>query len=197
MSEEKQTNEAVDETKLNTEDVAETTDENTETSSERGEEQSEEMADKVDEDLQQLTADEESFKVQLQRVQADFQNYKRRVEKDRVALTAFVKSEFVKRFLPVIDDMYRLNNHLDVDVEELRKSVQLIMTKLEQFFEQEKIKPLAEVGAEFDPNLHDALMQQPVEDDSQDEKILMVFEQGYQLEDTVIRHAKVQVGSKG
>ena len=146
---------------------------------------------------EKLSEEEETYKSQLLRVQAEFVNFKNRTLREKQDIGVFVKSEFTKRFLPVLDDLNRLNDHLESENDKLKEAIKMVLNKLDKFLEDEKIAPIATKGDEFDPNYHEALMQQPVEDDKDDNKVMNVFEQGYKMEDKVIRFAKVQVGSKG
>lgn len=143
-----------------------------------------------------LSEEEETFKLQLKRVQAEFINFKNRTTKEKQEIGVYVKSEFTKRFLPVLDDLQRLNEHLEADHDKLKEAISMVLGKLDKFLENEKISPIAAKGDEFDPNFHEALMQQPVEDEKDDNKIMNIFEQGYKMEEKVIRFAKVQVGAK-
>jgi molecular chaperone GrpE len=155
-----------------------------------------EPVEDVKEESAPLSEEEETFKLQLQRLQAEFLNYKKRTEKEKFELSAFVKAEFTKRFLPVFDDISRLNENVNADENTLKDALKLVSSKLDKFFEDEKITSVAAVGDEFDPNFHEALMQLPVEKDEDDDKIISVFEQGFKINDRIIRFAKVQVGKK-
>ena len=143
-----------------------------------------------------LSEEEESYKIQLQRLQAEFLNFKKRTEREKMELSQFVKIEFMKRFLPAIDDIFRLDEFKEKEDKSLVEGIDLVVRKIEDFFKQEKIEQFAEKGDEFDPELHEALMQQPVEDEKDDDKILNVFEKGFKVGDKIIRYAKVQVGKK-
>jgi molecular chaperone GrpE len=149
--------------------------------------------EKAKKEEKSLSKEEETFKVQLQRMQAEFQNFRKRVEKEKAELSLFVKAEFVKRFLPLLDDMNRLKTNLESDEKTLKNALDMVFKKLDDFTKSESIETFAEVGEVFDPNLHDALMQVPTDDKKQDETIAQVFEPGIKVGERIVRHAKVQV----
>ena len=130
------------------------------------------------------------------RLQAEFANYKKRTDRERDELGSFIRADILKNLLPVKDDFDRLLAHLDQDKEKIIEGINLIAKKVDQYFEQYNIKKIDAVGEEFDPEFHEALMMQPVEDEKDDHKVLQVLEEGYILNDKVIRHAKVMVGKK-
>jgi molecular chaperone GrpE len=152
-----------------------------------------EEAEKVEQDIKKMLVEEETFKVQLQRLQAEFMNYKKRVEREKSELSTFVKGEFTKRFLPIIDDMNRIRTNINSDEKALKDALNMVFNKLEKFISDEKIAPIAKVGDHFNAEFHEAIMQVPTEKTEDDEKIVSVFEQGYKLNDRVLRFAKVQV----
>lgn len=160
------------------------------------EENSDDAAGEEAKEAEPLSEEEETFKIQLQRLQAEFMNFKKRTEREKFELSTFVKAEFTKRFLPVVDDINRLKENVDADEKTMKDALKLVFSKVDKFFEDEKIATVAAVGDEFDPNLHEALMQQSVEDEKDDDKVLNVFEQGYKIDEKIIRFAKVQVGKK-
>ena len=130
------------------------------------------------------------------RLKAEFANYKKRTDKEREELGTFIRSELIKSLLPIKDDFDRLIEHTDEDKTQIVEGIELIAKKVDQFLEQNNVKKIDSVGEEFDPEFHEALMMQPVEDEEQDHRVLQVFEEGYIIADKVIRHAKVMVGKK-
>ncbi|MCB0279783.1 MAG: nucleotide exchange factor GrpE [Calditrichaeota bacterium] len=143
-----------------------------------------------------LTEEEETYKEQLMRLQAEFQNFRKRTDREKMELSEFVKAEFLKRFLPVFDDLHRLDQYIEKAEKPLQDGLNLVFKKLNDFIEAEKVEKIGKVGEDFDPNFHEALLQAPVENEEDDNKIMMVLEHGYKLNDRIIRYAKVQVGQK-
>ncbi|MBN1351320.1 nucleotide exchange factor GrpE [candidate division KSB1 bacterium] len=136
----------------------------------------------------------------LQRLQAEFTNYKKRVEREQAQFSQFIKSEFIKKLLPVLDDFQRflLNHENDQngteERAELSKGFKLIYEKLFTLLKEEGLTPLETVGREFDPNLHEALMMENTDDETKDGKVLEEWEKGYMYKDNLLRVARVKVG---
>ncbi|MBN2092250.1 nucleotide exchange factor GrpE [candidate division KSB1 bacterium] len=134
---------------------------------------------------------------QLQRLQAEFVNYKKRMERERDNLSRYMKADLIRKLLPVIDDFERfLASHQN----EIKESgglngIQLVYDKLNQILKDEGLEPVSALGQPFDPNFHEALLLQEVSDE-QDGKILEVWEKGYFLGESLLRPSKVKVGKK-
>ncbi len=123
------------------------------------------------------------------RLFAEFDNFKKRNVKDRIELLKYANEEVISSMLPVIDDLERAR-----EAKQLPDGVVLIYQKLVSTLEQRGLKPMESVGAEFDPELHDAISQVPAKDKSQKNTVVEEIEKGYYLNDKVIRHARVVVG---
>ncbi len=152
----------------------------------------EELARKLVEAERQI----EQYKDLLLRKAAEFDNYKKRVEAESVALAKFAKADVLMGLLPVIDDFDRslklMREHKDA--EGVAKGVELIYQKLMKFLEANGVRTMETVGKEFDVRYHDALLQVPRED-VPPHTIVEEVEKGYLLDDRVIRHAKVIVST--
>ena len=136
----------------------------------------------------------EEAQQRLQRLQADFDNFRRRTQKEREELGAFVAGDVVLRFLPVIDNMARaLEAQKTQDAEAIRQGMDMIYRQLLQGLEQLGVEAVtAEPGTPFDPVCHEAVMAG--EDAAlPDNSVGMVFETGYRLKERVLRPAKVRV----
>ena len=129
----------------------------------------------------------------LQRLQADFANYKRRSEEERVSLANFVKQQVIVELLPVLDNLERAIAHAPKELKknEWAMGVEKVAQQLLHQLEQMGVKKIATVGEEFDPHLHEAVS---VEDgDGTKEIISQELQAGYMPNDEVIRHAMVKV----
>ena len=124
------------------------------------------------------------------RLLAEFENYKKRTLKERIELLKYAGSEVIISFLPVLDDFERAQQAYP-----LSDGVKLVYNKLIAIFEKNGLKPMESKGKDFDPELHDALSNVEVEDPAMKNKVVDEIEKGYYLNDKVIRHAKVVVGS--
>lgn len=130
------------------------------------------------------------------RLKAEFDNFRKRKDKEIVSLLNYEGESVIKQFLSVLDDLERLSEATskngDVNNEKLIDGIALIMNKIEKEFSKIDVKPFAKPGDVLDPELHDALMIRN-EDGKNENEILEVFEKGYIYKDRVIRHAKVVV----
>ncbi len=128
----------------------------------------------------------------LQRLQADFENFQKRTEKQCQEFSKFANQELIKDILPILDNFeLALKNTEDKD--KLVKGVEMIFSQLHDILEKQGLKPIQTENKTFDPNIHEALMSAPAE---QDKIILEEFQKGYILNEKVIRHSKVKVGKK-
>ena len=130
------------------------------------------------------------------RLKAEFDNFRKRKDREIISLLNYEGEAVVKSFLSVFDDLERLkdasSNNNNEDSNKLTDGIVLIMNKIEKEFQKLDVKPFANVGDVLDPELHDALMIRK-EDGKNENEILEVFEKGYLYKDRVIRHAKVVV----
>lgn len=129
----------------------------------------------------------------VQRVQAEFENYKKRVEKEKAEFTRIACSGLIEELLPILDT-FELALKNTEDKEEFVKGVEMIYAQLFSTFEKIGLKPIECEGKKFDPYLHEALMQE--ESDKEEGIVIEEFQKGYSLNGKVIRHSKVKV-SKG
>ncbi|MBD3273368.1 nucleotide exchange factor GrpE [Candidatus Dependentiae bacterium] len=133
-----------------------------------------------------------SLKSQLIRVNADFENFKKRVTKERAEWEILAQAEIVNAFLPLIDDLERaLQNSKKEKDSVLFGGLNIILKNVKKTFDNLGIKEI-DCDNGFDPDLHEALIQV----DSKKHKtgeIVQVLNKGYTFKDMVIRHAKVSV----
>jgi molecular chaperone GrpE len=153
----------------------------------------------------QLAAEMESLSLQLRqaearaaeykdgwvRAQADFQNYKKRLERDNELTYISMKGDIVKKILPVLDDLERALQNRPED-NAWANGIELIARKLQNVLESEGIKRIDAEGVEFDPNFHEAISHEPA-DGVQSGFVIGVVQNGYMLGERVIRPALVRV----
>ena len=146
-------------------------------------------------DLVQKVQDElGTMKDKFLRLNAEFDNYKRRTLKERVDLLKSANADVITSLLPVLDDFERAIKSLDNDKNNpALEGVNLIHNKFKAILEQKGLKAMDSVGKPFDVELHDAVTQMPATDESQKDTVMDELEKGYFLNDKVIRHAKVVV----
>lgn len=126
-----------------------------------------------------------------QRSVAEFQNYKKRIDRDRESDKAVMKGDLIKRFLPVLDDLERaLQNRSEGDA--WAEGIELIRRKLQAILEAEGLKRIEAEGVVFDPNYHEAISFEPA-DGVESGRVIGVVQNGYTLGDYVVRPAMVRV----
>ena len=131
------------------------------------------------------------------RLYSEFDNYKKRNARERVELIKTANAEVIKAILPVLDDFERAikaNEQAD-DIKALKEGFVLISNKLNHLLQSQGLKKMEVKGEPLDTDLHEAITQVPAPDESLKGKIIDVVENGYFLNDTVVRYAKVVVGS--
>ena len=145
------------------------------------------------EELAAAVAKQEEYLNMAQRVQADFENFRRRNQNVRKEAFDEGACAFAATLLPVIDNMERAiaaaQNSTD---ESLRSGVEMVHRQLCEAFEKRGITAIDRKGEKFDPNLENAVMQGTSED-GEPGTVCEVFQKGYQLEGKVLRHAMVKV----
>ncbi|MEE4312216.1 MAG: nucleotide exchange factor GrpE [candidate division KSB1 bacterium] len=128
----------------------------------------------------------------LQRLQAEFENYKKREEREKGQLSSYVKGQLVSTILPIIDDMERLLKHEESDENNVMEGVRAIYMKLLSILEKEGLEPIESLGKNFDPNLHEAVSIERGNEDMHN-VILDEWEKGYTFKSKLLRPAKVIV----
>ena len=132
----------------------------------------------------------------LLRLQADFENFRRRTASEKEQLSTFVTAGVVGKFLKVLDNFERAEASAAkaTDMEGVITGMQMIRRQFEAAFSELKVEEIPAQDKKFDPQLHEAVMRGH-NPELEDEIIDMVFEKGYKLGDKVIRHSKVRVNS--
>lgn len=131
------------------------------------------------------------------RLLADFENYKRRTSKERIELFKTANQELMVALLPVLDDFDRTRQHTAAatDAQAVRDGLDIVYNKLTKMLQQKGLQPMEAVGQAFDAELHEAITQIPAPSDDLRGKVVDAVERGYYLNDKVLRHAKVVLGS--
>ena len=155
-------------------------------------EKQEEQEETVEElETEALRAENEDLIDTLQRVKADFDNFRKRAARDQEALVARAGERIVKELLPVLDDLERALEAAEQHEEaKLEEGVKLVHRQLEQLLEREGLAPV-ETDGKFDPHVHEALLTQPSA--AEDGSVIEVLQKGYRLGDRVLRPARVVV----
>jgi molecular chaperone GrpE len=125
----------------------------------------------------------------LQRVYAEFQNYRKRTDDEKQKFMELSNEDFIKKILPILDNFELALRHKKTD-DDFTKAVELIYAQLTQIIEDEGVK-IVYSGGKFDPKLHEVLMTE--ESDKDEGVILEEFQKGYTLGGRILRHAKVKI----
>ena len=159
--------------------------------SENAEEPSEEQ-----DPLEKALAENAELKDKWLRSVAEFENYRKRTLKERAELILNGGEKFITAILPVLDDMERAieNGAKTDDPAVLREGMELIYQKFMKTLEAQGVNKIETTDADFDTDVHEAVAMVPGMGDDKKGKVIDCLQQGYKLNDKVIRHAKVAVG---
>jgi molecular chaperone GrpE len=151
---------------------------------------------KAEEQLEKSEAELLELKDKHIRLQAEFDNYRKRTLKERMELLKTASESLLISILPVIDDFDRAMQTLNMMEEEnhLKDGVKLIYSKFQDFLKQNGVKEIEAKEKSFDTDLHEAITKIPAPNDELKGKIVDVVQKGYFLNDKVIRHSKVVIG---
>lgn len=127
---------------------------------------------------------------------AEFDNFRKRTLKEKSDIIRNANEQSMKGLLPIVDDFERgLDATKDVDdPNAIREGMEIIYNKLVKYLEQNGVKAMESNGADFDPDMHEAIAMVPVEDQNLKGKVIDTPTKGYTINDKVLRHAKVAVG---
>ena len=126
------------------------------------------------------------------RLQADFENFRRRTAKEKEELTAVITQNMLTDLLPLLDNFERAMMVEQTDIEAFQKGMEMIFTQLREVMEKHGLEKIEAEGQVFDPNLHQAVMRVEIPD-VEDGMITQVLQQGYWAKGRVIRPSMVQV----
>jgi len=148
----------------------------------------------VEEKLQQ---DNAALNDKYLRLFAEFDNYKRRTQKERVELLQTAGKDIIVSLLSVLDDFDRANKAMAnaTDVNAIREGINLVHAKLKNLLVQKGLKEMESINTVFDTDNHEAITKIPAPTEDMKGKVMDELEKGYTLNDKVIRFAKVVVGS--
>lgn len=182
-----------EEQEMNTEPQAE---QNEQTASDNMADESQEAAGEGDTMSESAPKEENvDWKDRFIRLQAEFDNYRKRTLKEKMDLIQSGGSDVIKAFLPVVDDMQRAMGAMQKsdDIEALRNGVTLISQKINETLKQRGVEEIEAIGLPLDTDLHEAVARFAAGEDKKD-TIIDVVQSGYKMGDKVLRFAKVVVG---
>ena len=182
--------------------IEEGADEAEEVKAEEAEEKAEgEAAEEAEKEEKENKAEEEAKKAEeaeserYMRLMAEFQNFKRRVAREKSDIHAYANEKIVGELLPVLDNFERALDAEGGDLEAYAKGMQLIFEQLKTALENAGLEEIKAMDETFDPNVHNAVMTDNLEY-KEDGTITKVLQKGYKLKDKVIRPSMVAVNKK-
>lgn len=147
-------------------------------------------------ELEKVQAELADQKDKYLRLMAEFDNFRRRTSKERLELMQTAGKEVIVSLLDVLDDSERAEKQLQAtdDAAQIREGVQLVFNKLRSTLQSKGLKAMESVQTPFDVEMHEAITEVPVPDESMKGKVIDEVQKGYYLNDKIIRFAKVVVG---
>ena len=144
------------------------------------------------EPLEELRREKDSLQDRLLRTAAEFDNYRKRVERERRDLADFMKADILTELLPIVDNFERALQTSSSDTDSLRKGVELIHKQMHDFLRKRGVTPIEALGADFDPNFHQAVIHEtsPLHREGE---VIEELQRGYMLGDKLLRPAMVKV----
>jgi molecular chaperone GrpE len=157
-------------------------------------EASEKEKNPVEAELEAVQEELDKHKELLLRTAAEYDNYRKRTEREKAGIYSDATAASVVEFLAVADNLARALEQENCSAEDLHKGVAMVNTQLLAALEKLGVKEMGKVGEAFNPDLHNAVSH--IEDENAgDNTIVQVFQKGYQIGDKVVRHAMVQVAN--
>jgi molecular chaperone GrpE len=153
----------------------------------------------LDQELLELREEFEALNDRHLRLAAEFNNYRRRVDAERLDTWGRAQAEIVGRFVDVLDDLQRVAG-LDLSnatVEGIMEGIDLVERKFLRMLSDAGVEMLDPVAERFDPETMEAMMRVPAESDEDDDRVAQVFQKGYVLDGNLIRPARVSVHKHG
>ncbi len=157
------------------------------------------LVDKLQQELAVVKQQMQERDEQYMRLYADFENFRRRTQREKDEISQQQKRKFILEILPTVDNFERAQQQIKLETEReksLHESYQSVYRLLVDTLKKMGVSRMKSVGQAFDPNLHEAIARQPSNDVPED-TVLTEYQPGYKLEDWVIRHAMVSVSVPG
>ena len=148
--------------------------------------------DNLNIEIEKLSTELATLKDAHLRTLAEYDNFRKRSQREKEATYGDAKANTLKTLLPVLDNFDRAADNKTDDIEVYRKGIEMTLTQLGEILKNLEVEAFGEVGDEFDPNIHSAVMT--VENpDLPENSVAGVFEKGYRMGDRILRFATVQV----
>ena len=152
---------------------------------------------KLREKVKKLEGEKQEYLDLSQRTRADYANYKKEVEQNRITERKFSTKRFIEELLPVLDayDMAQANKEAWEKVDaNWRMGIEYIFNQFKTVLEGEGVKQFGKVGDTFDPTQHESIQHVKVDSEKENDTIVKVLQNGYKMNDSIIRPARVHTG---
>jgi len=153
------------------------------------------MPKKQKEDIEKILKDEkkksETYLNQYKYLKADFENYRKMMEKDKFDIIQYANQKLILELIPIIDD---IENAINKTKNNEQIGLKIILDNLTKIFESNGLKPIECIGKKFDPYYHEVLIKE--ESDKEDGVIIEEIQKGYMLNNKVIKHSRVKISKK-
>ena len=148
---------------------------------------------KLNEDLEVQKKLAEEYCDGLKRNMAEFDNYKKRMNKEKETLYSSTLSDVILELLPVIDNFEKAKD-AECSDETYKTGISMIYTQLIEMLKKQGVEKIPDLGTTFDPQLHEAVMS-AIDETKGEKEIVEVFRTGYKMKDKVVRHSLVKVAN--
>jgi molecular chaperone GrpE len=149
----------------------------------------------TDEAIAALEKERDSLKGQFLRAVADFDNYRKRIDRERRELSEYAAADVLHELLPIIDNLERALQAPAGGDDSLRRGVELIHKQMLDLLRKRGVTLIDALGADFDPNVHQAVIHEPSEEHREGE-VMQELQRGYKLGDRLLRPAMVKVAKR-
>ena len=150
-----------------------------------------EQAETQPDPLEDLRRERDAVQDRLLRTAAEFDNYRKRMDRERRDLAEYTAADVVLELLPIVDNLERALQAADID-DPLRKGVELILKQMLDLLRKRGVKPIEALGADFDPNFHQAVIHE-ASGEHREGEVMQELQRGYLLGDRLLRPAMVKV----
>ena len=153
-------------------------------------------ADQPDATLRELEREKDALQDRLRRTAAEFDNYRKRVDRERRELSEFAASDVLLEMLPIVDNFERaLQAPPGPEGDAFRKGVELIHKQMLDLMRKRGVTPIETVGADFDPRVHQAVIHE-ASDEHREGEVMQELQRGYMLGERLLRPAMVKVAKR-
>jgi molecular chaperone GrpE len=149
-----------------------------------------------DEALAAVERERDTFKDQFMRAVADFENYRKRIDRERREVSEYAAADVLRDLLPIIDNFERaLQAPAGGDIDAFRRGIDLIHKQMLDLLRKRGVTPIEALGADFDPNVHQAVIHEP-SDQHREGEVMEELQRGYKLGDRLLRPTMVKVAKR-